>query len=193
MFGVFYHQVVFYSSVFYSPINDLQSYLGKSFLISTIPFTAFWWHLSLWSSLVWLLPSATSETVDKSFAREERTLFLTLLLSLVTASVWSALLGTVMEKCICSLFKSLHIITSSNFLFLFAVLCSFSLTLLTTHQFFTDALTVICACSAVCWNSSPFTLPFHWKSFEECWRSCSLLVNDEVCRGRAKINWWTCF
>lgn len=49
-------------------------------------------------------------------------------------------------KCICSLFKSLHIITSSNFFFLFAVLCSFSLTLLTTQQFFTDALTVISAC-----------------------------------------------
>lgn len=177
----------FFPSLFYWPMNDLQLYLEKSFLGSTIPLPAFWWPCL--SVVLSGLAPALCHFWDCwliLFQRSwEGTLFLTLLLSLVTASNQAALLGAVMEKCICSLFGSLHIITSSNFLFLFAVLCSFSLTLLTTQQFFTDALTVICACSAVCSNSSPFTLPIHWRIFEECWWSCSLLVNDEVCRGES--------
>lgn len=120
---------------------------------------------SLWSDScslphLWLLFYPFPEELGRNFISH-------MALSLVTASVQAAL-----EKCICSVLRSLHIITSSNFLFLFAVLCSFSLTLLTTHQFFSDILCYLCMLSCLL-KLFPFHLPI---SLENFWRVLAKLL-----------------
>lgn len=136
-------------------------------------------HLSLWFSLVWLLLSATSMAVVLSFSRGVgKKLYFSngfcLWCQHLSKQHWRS------ASVLCSgLFTSLQALISFSclqFCVLFLLRCW-------PHTSSLVISSVICACSAVCWNSSPFIFPFHWKIFEECWRSFSLLVNDEVCSG----------
>lgn len=96
------------------------------------------------------------------------------------------------QHCLEQSWKSASVLCSSLFASLQALIsfsclqfCALFLLCCWPHTSSLLMPSVICACSAVCWNSSPSILPFHWKIFEECWWSCSLLVNDEVCRGES--------
>lgn len=175
-------------SLFYSPINDLQSYLKKSFLGSTIPFTPSWWHLSLWSSLVWLLLSATSEPVDESFSRgvEKELCF-----SHCCCLWWQHLSK---HHCLEQSWKSLS--TSPQALISFSCLQFCALFLLrcwphTSSLLMPSLLSVHAQLFA---ETLPFS-PSHFtgkllKSVGEaahCWWMMRFVV------GRVKVYWWTCF